>query len=88
MVDHSPRARYRSVRQEGGMREAGLRGGRARSVLKKSPQSYAAYSFSVACLFPFEKIHAEIYTSLGYHLIKVAPEALSQRVHRIMKWIS
>lgn len=35
----------------------------------------------------FEKIHAEIYTSLGYHLIKVAPEALSQRVHRIMKWM-
>ena len=35
----------------------------------------------------FEKIHAEIYTSLGYHLIKVPPEALSQRVHRIMKWM-
>jgi predicted ATPase len=35
----------------------------------------------------FEKIHAEIYTSLGYHLIKVAPETLSQRVHRIMKWM-
>ncbi|WP_201375971.1 AAA family ATPase [Ktedonobacter robiniae] len=35
----------------------------------------------------FEKIHAEIYTSLGYHLIKVAPEAISQRVHRIMTWM-
>jgi predicted ATPase len=35
----------------------------------------------------FEKIHAEIYTSLGYHLIKVAPLTLSQRVHRIMKWM-
>lgn len=35
----------------------------------------------------FEKIHAEIYTSLGYHLIKVAPSALSQRVHCIMKWM-
>jgi hypothetical protein len=31
----------------------------------------------------YEGIHAEIYTSLGYHLIKVAPEALSQRVHHI-----
>jgi predicted ATPase len=36
----------------------------------------------------FEKIHAEIYSSLGYDLIKVAPEALSERVHRIMKWMS
>ncbi|MBO0791757.1 MAG: AAA family ATPase, partial [Ktedonobacteraceae bacterium] len=35
----------------------------------------------------FEKIHAEIYTSLGYHLIKVAPEALSGRVYSVMEWI-
>ncbi len=35
----------------------------------------------------FEKIHADVYTSLGYHLIKVAPEALSQRVHRMTKWM-
>jgi predicted ATPase len=35
----------------------------------------------------FENIHAEIYTSLGYHLIKVVPEALSLRVHRIMTWM-
>jgi predicted ATPase len=28
----------------------------------------------------FEKIHADIYTALGYHLIKVPPEALLQRV--------
>lgn len=35
----------------------------------------------------FEKIHARIYTSLGYRLIQVPPEPLSQRVHRIMKWL-
>lgn len=35
----------------------------------------------------FEQIHAEVYTSLGYHLIKVPPEALEQRVHRIMQWM-
>jgi predicted ATPase len=35
----------------------------------------------------FERIHAEIYTALGYQLIKVPPETLSQRVHRIMKWM-
>jgi predicted ATPase len=34
----------------------------------------------------FEKIHEDIYTSLGYNLIKIAPEALSERVHRIMEW--
>ena len=34
----------------------------------------------------FEKIHEEIYTSLGYDLIKIAPAALSERVHRIMEW--
>jgi predicted ATPase len=34
----------------------------------------------------FEKIHEETYTSLGYDLIKIAPEALSERVHRIMEW--
>ena len=36
----------------------------------------------------FEKIHEEIYTSLGYNLIKIVPEALSERVHRIMEWTS
>ena len=35
----------------------------------------------------FERIHAETYTSLGYHLIKVPPEALAQRVQRIMEWM-
>ena len=35
----------------------------------------------------FEKIHEETYTSLGYDLLKIAPEALSERVHRIMEWI-
>jgi predicted ATPase len=34
----------------------------------------------------FEKIHEETYTSLGYDLLKIAPEALSERVHRIMEW--
>ena len=34
----------------------------------------------------FEKIHEETYTSLGYDLRKIAPEALSERVHRIMEW--
>lgn len=34
----------------------------------------------------FEKIHEETYTSLGYDLIKIPPEALSQRVHRIIEW--
>lgn len=34
----------------------------------------------------FEKIHEETYTSLGYDLIKIAPEALSERVHRTIKW--
>jgi predicted ATPase len=35
----------------------------------------------------FEKIHEETYTSLGYHLLKVPPEALAQRVHQIIKWM-
>jgi predicted ATPase len=34
----------------------------------------------------FEKIHEETYISLGYDLIKIAPEALAERVHRIMEW--
>lgn len=34
----------------------------------------------------FEQIHEETYISLGYNLIKIAPEALSQRVHRIIEW--
>ena len=34
----------------------------------------------------FEKIHEETYTSLGYDLLKIAPEALSERVQRIMEW--
>jgi predicted ATPase len=34
----------------------------------------------------FEQIHEEIYLSLGYDLIKIAPEALLQRVHRIIEW--
>ena len=36
----------------------------------------------------FEKIHAETYSSLGYDLIKIAPESLLERVHRIMEWMT
>lgn len=49
------------------------------------PTEARKISFEESLLF--EKIHAEVYTSLGYHLIKVPPEALEQRVHRIMKWV-
>ena len=35
----------------------------------------------------FEKIHEETYLSLGYDLIRIAPEALSERVHRIMEYL-
>ena len=34
----------------------------------------------------FEQIHEETYISLGYDLIKIAPDALSERVHYIMGW--
>ncbi len=34
----------------------------------------------------FEKIHEETYASLGYDLLKIAPEALSERIHRIREW--
>jgi predicted ATPase len=34
----------------------------------------------------FEIIHEETYASLGYDLLKIAPEALSERVHRIIQW--
>lgn len=33
----------------------------------------------------FEKIHEETYISFGYDLIKIAPEALAERVHHIIK---
>jgi predicted ATPase len=49
------------------------------------PTEARKISFEESLLF--EKIHAEIYTSLGYELIKIAPEALSERVHSIMKWM-
>lgn len=32
----------------------------------------------------FEKTHAEVYTALGYDLIKIPPEPLPQRVQRII----
>jgi predicted ATPase len=34
----------------------------------------------------FEKIHEEVYTSLGYDLLKIPPGTLSERVHRILQW--
>ena len=34
----------------------------------------------------FETIHEETYLSLGYDLIKIAPDTLSERVHRITEW--
>jgi predicted ATPase len=34
----------------------------------------------------FEKIHEETYLTLGYDLIKIAPVALSERVHNILEW--
>ena len=49
------------------------------------PTEARKISFEESLLF--EKIHAEIYTSLGYDLINVPLEALSERVHRIMNWI-
>lgn len=49
------------------------------------PTEVRKISFEESLLF--EKIHAEIYTSLGYHLIKVPPEALSRRVQRVMAWM-
>jgi len=49
------------------------------------PTEARKISFEESLLF--EKIHAEVYTSLGYHLIKVPPEALAQRVHCIMQWM-
>ena len=35
----------------------------------------------------FEKIHEETYTSLGYDLLRIPPEALAERVERILEWI-
>jgi predicted ATPase len=35
----------------------------------------------------FEQIHEETYLSLGYNLIKISLDALSERVHHILEWI-
>ena len=35
----------------------------------------------------FERIHEETYLSLGYDLIRIAPDALSERVHHIMEYL-
>ena len=35
-------------------------------------------------LLVFEQIHEETYISLGYDLLKIAPAALSERVHHIL----
>jgi predicted ATPase len=49
------------------------------------PTEARKISFEASLLF--EKIHGETYTSLGYDLIKIAPESLSERVHSIMEWM-
>lgn len=49
------------------------------------PTEARKISFEESLLF--EKIHAETYTSLGYDLIKIAPESLSERVYGIMEWM-
>lgn len=49
------------------------------------PTEARKISFEESLLF--ETIHAEVYASFGYQLIKVPPEALSQRVHRVTKWM-
>ena len=49
------------------------------------PTEARKISFEESLLF--EKIHAEIYTSLGYDLIKIAPESLWERVHTITEWM-
>lgn len=49
------------------------------------PTEARKISFEESLLF--ENIHEEIYTSLGYDLIKIAPESLSERVHHIIKWM-
>ncbi|MBA2682114.1 MAG: AAA family ATPase [Ktedonobacteraceae bacterium] len=49
------------------------------------PTEARKISFEESLLF--ENIHVEIYTSLGYDLIKIAPEALSERVHHITQWM-
>jgi len=45
------------------------------------PTSVRKITFEESLLF--EKIHVDIYTALGYHLIKVAPEPLPQRVELV-----
>ena len=50
------------------------------------PTEARKITFEEALLF--EKIHTDVYTSLGYDLIKIAPEALSKRVYSIMRWMS
>lgn len=50
------------------------------------PTKARKISFEESLLF--EKIHAETYTSLGYNLMKVAPEAILQRVNCIIKWMN
>lgn len=49
------------------------------------PTEVRKISFAESLLF--EKIHTEVYISLGYHLIKIATDPLGERVHSIMEWI-
>ena len=48
------------------------------------PTEVRKISFEESLLF--EKIHMKIYTSLGYHLIKIAPEPLEERVYTVTEW--
>ena len=48
------------------------------------PSSARTITFEESLVF--EHIHEDIYLSLGYELIKIAPAALLQRVHHILEW--
>jgi predicted ATPase len=50
-------------------------------------QPTLARKITFAEALQFEKIHIEVYTSLGYHLHKVAPEAVVQRARCIVQWM-
>ena len=49
------------------------------------PTEARKISFEEALIF--ERIHIEVYASLGYELIKIPPEPLAQRVQRIVEWM-
>lgn len=47
-------------------------------------QPTAARKITFAESLTFEKIHQEVYTSLGYDLIKIAPASLAERVQNVV----